>query len=339
MSQTSAQLISGTATQAATFNTVTCNSATIGTLNNPSVTSLNGGPVSGFRNRLINAAFNIDQRNNGALLSSGLATVTYTVDRWYVYASGAAVTAQQISYAPPEFPNALKITGAASNTGASIGQRIESQNSYDMAGKTVTLSFYASSASSISLGWTVSYASTTDNFTTKTLSNSGTVGITTTPTKYSVTFALSSLATTGLAIEFSPGALTSGFFTVTGAQLEIGTAATPLERRSYGHELALCQRYCYISSPANLIGYSQSTTSALFGKSLPVYMRATPTIALSGTGTVVYGGGSTTTSSTYSSDSCSPDNLGFFVTTSAVLTAGQAVRLQTGTKIIATAEL
>ena len=339
MSQTSAQLISGTATQAATFNTVTCNTATITTLTNPSATSLNGGPISGFRNRLINSAFSIDQRNNGAALSSGVSTVTYTVDRWYVFATGAAVTAQQVSYVAPEFPNALRVTGAASNTATSLGQRIEAQNSYDMAGKTVTLSFYASSAAPISLGWTVSYASTTDNFTTKTLSNSGSVSITTTPTRYSATFALSNLATTGLAIEFSPGVLTSGFFTVSGVQLEIGSIATPLERRSYGQELSLCQRYCYVSAPTNLIGHAQATTSAVFGKSLPIYMQAAPTIALSGTGTIFYGSGSSTTSSTYTADSCSPDNLGFFVTTGAVLTVGQAVRLRTGTTITATAEL
>jgi len=36
---------------------------------------------------------------------------------------------------------------------------------------------------------------------------------------------------------------TSDYWQITGVQLEVGTVATPFEHRSYGEELALCQRY------------------------------------------------------------------------------------------------
>jgi hypothetical protein len=45
---------------------------------------------------------------------------------------------------------------------------------------------------------------------------------------------------------------------VTGVQLEVGTAATPFERRDYGRELVMCQRYCQKSYPT---GTAPGTTS------------------------------------------------------------------------------
>ena len=39
---------------------------------------------------------------------------------------------------------------------------------------------------------------------------------------------------------------TSNDWLITGVQLEVGPVATPFEHRSYGQELALCQRYCTV---------------------------------------------------------------------------------------------
>ena len=70
---------------------------------------------------------------------------------------------------------------------------------------------------------------------------------------------------------------------VTGVQLEAGDTATPFEHRSYGQELALCQRYCVQlggtdgESHAGA-GLWYSSTAALYQMRLPVEMRAAPTL-------------------------------------------------------------
>ena len=68
---------------------------------------------------------------------------------------------------------------------------------------------------------------------------------------------------------------------ITGVQLEVGTVATPFEHRSYGEELALCQRYYYKQHPpsgsffgvGNIDGSNGSQIRLFF----PVEMRTSPT--------------------------------------------------------------
>ena len=77
---------------------------------------------------------------------------------------------------------------------------------------------------------------------------------------------------------------------ITGLQLEVGDTATPFEHRSYGEELALCQRYYYRSSEADLggglmygIGSYYATNDLRVLVNLPTHMRTTPTIESSST--------------------------------------------------------
>ena len=42
------------------------------------------------------------------------------------------------------------------------------------------------------------------------------------------------------------GSVNGDYWAITGVQLEVGKNATEFEHRSYGEELALCQRYCYV---------------------------------------------------------------------------------------------
>jgi hypothetical protein len=99
---------------------------------------------------------------------------------------------------------------------------------------------------------------------------SGTAGSWTTTNYASTTGATSVVGTNGAT------------FYITGVQLEIGTSATPFERRLYDKELISCQRY-YVrftaGSAYNLYGtgYAFNTTLVRSSLPLPVTMRAVPT--------------------------------------------------------------
>jgi hypothetical protein len=67
-------------------------------------------------------------------------------------------------------------------------------------------------------------------------------------------------------------------FYITGVQLEAGTVATPFERRSYGQELALCQRYYFASKWDHTYGSPGATFQSSYTCSFPVAMRVAPTI-------------------------------------------------------------
>ena len=138
-----------------------------------SITFEDGSIVSsgsqGFKNKIINGAMMIDQRNAGAAVSTG--TNFYTLDRWNIIAqTSAKITVQQMnsansavsnyesSSAPTGYINSLKVSVGAS-AGVTIGatdqyiirQLIEGYNVADLdwglsTAKTVTLSFWVKSS-------------------------------------------------------------------------------------------------------------------------------------------------------------------------------------------------
>jgi len=230
--------------------------------------SINGGQFAGVRNALINGAFGVDQRNSGATQTfTAAAALAYSVDRWYGYCTGANITGARIAGTAPDQFN-YRFTGAASNTAVGFGQRIETANSYYLAGQTATLSVSLASTSLTSITWTAYYANTTDTFgtlasPTRTSIATGSFTITSTLTRYSTNIAIPAAATTGIEIVFTGGALLAAqTLTFAAAQLELGSIATPLERRPLGMELTLCQRYFQRIPEPSLKGVFNATTSA-----------------------------------------------------------------------------
>ena len=76
-------------------------------------------------------------------------------------------------------------------------------------------------------------------------------------------------------------ATTSDYFQITGVSLEVGDTATPFEHRSYGQELALCQRFFWGFNDASgiteqFIIYGLTSTAAQMPIVFPTEMRAAP---------------------------------------------------------------
>jgi hypothetical protein len=250
----------------------------------------NGGTGSSagnqmFKNRIINGAVQIAQRATSATITAGgtIAAGYSTVDRWYVYCTGANVTAAQVA-GTGAIKNNLQVTGAASVTAIGIGQRIEQLNSYDLAGSTATLSVNISNSLLTTVTWTAYYANTADTFgtlasPTRTQIATGTFTVTSTLTNYSTNISIPAAATTGVEIVFTVGAQTSGTWVVGNIQLEKGSTATSFDYRPYGTELALAQRY--FQWTAFNLAFSAAAGSSSLTITIPykVDMRIAPAFA------------------------------------------------------------
>jgi hypothetical protein len=270
----------------------------------------------GFRNRIINGNMVIDQRNAGASVTINT-SAPFIVDRFNGYSDLANMTGQRSTTVPSGFTNSVSITvgtGASPTSGqiSRLEQRIEGFNVSDLgwgtaSAQTITLSFWArssvtgthSGAISNSAGnrsypftFTINAANTWE-FETITIpgDTSGTwladngAGFV---VKWNLGTGSTFLGTAGAwaasnffgatgSVQLS--ATTGATFLITGVQLEAGTNASAFERRDYGRELMMCQRY-YQTANA-VVSASAATSTNYF---LKVSMRSAPTIAGGGAG-------------------------------------------------------
>ena len=236
----------------------------------------------GMRNRIINGDMRIDQRNAGASVGTGSGNDVYTLDRWQaVYGFGNKYTIQRSTTTASGFINSLLVTSsAATSTGAGdiyhIGQTIEGFNVADLGwgaagAKTITLSFWVRSSLTGTFGgalqnsannrsypftFTISVADTFEYKTVTIAGDTSGTWLTDNGVGIKVRFNLGSGSTySGTAGAWSSSdfrnatgatsvlATNGATFYITGVQLEVGSVATPFERRPYGTELMLCQRY------------------------------------------------------------------------------------------------
>ena len=237
------------------------------------------GPLSN-RNKIINGAMVIDQRNSGASVT---VDNSFAVDRFlFRTVGGGAITAQQSTTIPTGFVNSYSITVSTADSSIATGDnyqlvhRIEGYNIRDLlfgssSAKPVTLSFWVRSSLTGTFGGNLqnsiadrSYVfqytiNTADTWEYKTITVPGDITGTwelTNGLGVAVTWDLGSGSNfEGTANTWNSankrrasgnvqliGTLNATFY-ITGVQLELGDVATPFEHRIYGQELSLCQRY------------------------------------------------------------------------------------------------
>jgi hypothetical protein len=275
---------------------------------------LNIGQIGGTRNKVINGAMVIDQRNAGAAVTP--TDGQYTLDRWRAGASAASkFSVQQSSAAPAGFGFSMLCTSLSAysvttNDNFEMMQFIEGFNAADLSWGTASarpasLSFWVRSSLTGTFGgalnnsafnrsypftYTISAANTWE-YKTVTIDGdtsgtwigatngigavvgfclgagsgrSGTAGAWASSEFYSATGAVSLVATNGATWQ------------ITGVQLEAGTVATPFEHRSFGQELALCERYYHANGTGSYVAQNTAYNTYMF----PQKMRTTPTLTL-----------------------------------------------------------
>jgi hypothetical protein len=205
-------------------------------------------------------------------------TSGYTVDRWYLNGANAASRSTDV---PSGFQYSLSFS-ISSGTVCGASQRIESVNTTELASQSVTVSFwFKRTGAAGNLQVNLDYPTATDNYTTTAAIGATQVAASpsTSWTYYSVTFpSISANAVNGLLVTVftTNGTNASLGGLVTGVQLETGSVATPFERRSYGQELALCQRYFQLAGCGG-VGTFEGTTTVQMTEKLFMPMRAAPT--------------------------------------------------------------
>jgi len=228
------------------------------------LTNCTGVQYTGFKNRIINGAMVIDQRNTGTSFTVPNANGYGSCDRWASLAGATSTwTMQRVSSGLANFAYALQAGRNASSSSTSIlyiGQVIETNNCQDLAGQSVTLSFYAKAGANFSASssalivelWTGSgtdqgWASLGSATWTSQASTISTSKVLTTTYQQFTSTATVPAGTNEIAIRiWYAGVGTAGandWFQITGVQLEKGSTATSFDYRPYGTELALCQRY------------------------------------------------------------------------------------------------
>ena len=247
-------------------------------------------------NYIINGGMDIWQR--GTSFANPSNVTTFTADRYFHYRSNLVTgqTTSRQSSGLPGIQYCARVQRASGNTSAEtlnlLANTIETANAVLLAGKTVTLSFYARAGANFSGSFlAVSTTSGTGvdqnpfSWTGGTTVIGSSATLTTSWQRYTFTGTVPSNSTelyTNFYYTPSGTAGANDYYEITGVQLEEGSAATTFRRNanSIEGELAACQRYyTRYSLPVGAIlgtGHCYFNTGAYIGVHYPTEMRSAP---------------------------------------------------------------
>ena len=294
-------------------------------------------PSLGRRNLIINGAMQVAQRGTSATGQTASGYYVCDRFRSATSAEQTE-THEQSTDAPDGFSSSYKVTittadaSIETNDYATIAQIIEAQNLQHLQygtsdAKQLTVSFWVKSSATgtcavaiynydsnsyISNSYTISSANTWEYKTltfdgdiSGILNNDNGAGLEVYFIYSAGSYYTSGTSNTwGTSTNFAVGqtvnlvSTLNATFQITGVQLEVGSVATPFEHRSYGEELALCQRYYQEFGRTGYMSCRGNGTTAVADALIPTstVLRATPTItggswyATKGSGTTLYAG-------------------------------------------------
>jgi hypothetical protein len=259
------------------------------------------GSMAAGRNFVLNGGMDIWQRGTSKLDGQN----TYgTADRWLLASAPDATYSRQLTGDTTNLPfiqycmRVQRTSGSTSLNTMNISQSFETVNSIPLAGKTVTLSFYAraganwSAASSALKAELITGTGTDQNVYTVGYTGavsliSQNVTLTTTWQRFSITATVATNVTE-IGINFlgfvTGTAGAADYYDVTGIQLEVGSVATQFTRQggNIQGELSACQRYYQrftgTAYCTYALAYATSTTNAYVVMPFQTQMRTSPTV-------------------------------------------------------------
>ena len=283
-------VITVTAPNTSTDRTITLPDSTdtlIGSATTDALTTRVNG-AGGRKNLIINGGFDVWQRGT-SFTASG-----YTADRWSMSLSGASATLSKSTYSDI---NKLKLAVSTGDQNCSIEQKIEGVKATSNTNGVLSFNIKRTVGTRTTFDYIVginygSGGSSAENIISAT---EFTISGTDTRIEIPITFPNISAKTVGsgayISITFRQDDTATAAYTLEFAnfQLELGSVATDFEHRSYGEELALCQRY-YQKLTGSYAAYGQianmNYNSASQAQSAVVYrteMRAAPSLSYTST--------------------------------------------------------